>query len=151
MNVRPARSIDARCATRLAVRSAALGALVLVGACAGRSPSEARIDPASPIAGEVARVRAMKAPFPSFRQIPPRPKDIRAPQAYAAEVADAKAAAGRLEQATAPETWTLTGSQAFASAAQRAVGAEPAPANGDDTEAFARGLRERATPPPSPR
>lgn len=151
MNARLARWMDVRCATRVATRSAGLSALALLAACAGRPATYARIDPASPIAPEAARVRALKAPFPKFSQIPPKPKDVRPAQAYAASVADTRSAAIQLEQAAGPETWTLSGSEAFAAAAQRDAGAEPGPASAADTEAFARGLRERATPPPSPR
>lgn len=151
MNARLALSEDARRARRIGARSAGVGLVVLLAGCAGGPKTQARIDPASPIAPEAARVRALKGPYPTFAEIPPAPKDVRAPKAYAAAVADAKSALAKLESETGPETWTLNGSDSFAANAQREAGAEPAAPKGADTEAFARGLRERATPPPSPR
>jgi hypothetical protein len=123
----------------------------LLSACVDAPLTRARIDPSSPIAPEAAKVLAAKRPYPKFSQIPPAPKNVRPARAYAAAANDAKGAAAKLERETAPETWTLSNTETFAGAAQRQAGAEPAPARNEDTEGFAKSLRERATPPPPPR
>ena len=143
--------LNGRPARRAAGLLACAGVAGLLTACVGAPLTRARIDPASPIAPEAAKVLAAKRPYPTFSQIPPAPKDVRPARAYAAAAADTQAAADKLERETAPGTWTLTGTDRFAGAAQRQAGAEPDPASGEDTEDFARKLRERATPPPPPR
>ena len=124
---------------------------MLAGACAGGPTTRAKISPESPIAAEARKLEAARRSYPSFANIPAAPKDVRPLAAFAASVADARAAATRLEKETGPETWTLTGTERFAAAAERQIGADPGPAKPEDTEAFARALRERATPPPPPR
>ena len=56
--------------------------------------------------------------------------------------------------AAPPNTWTLQGGEttnAFASQGRTAAGPELAPTDPAVTEAFARELRKRATPPPPPK
>ena len=143
--------LNGRRARGVAGLLACAGLAGLLSGCVDAPLTRARIDPASPIAAEAAKVLATKRPYPKFSQIPPAPKDVRPARAYASAANDAKDAAAKLERETAPETWTLTGTEGFAGAAQRQAGAEPAPARNEDTEGFARSLRERATPPPPPR
>lgn len=128
-----------------------LGAVILAG-CASVNPfATAPVDPQSPAAKAVlAAARADRA-YPKFSDIPPAPTDIRPPRAWAAAVEDVESARRELYAETAPGTWSLGGTEAFATDARRAVAPPPvagAPAN---TEAFAREARERATPPPSSR
>jgi len=59
-------------------------------------------------------------------------------------------AGANLEQATAPNTWTLQGTEGFAEEARREVPELP-PVTPGATEEEVRKLRERATPPPVPR
>jgi hypothetical protein len=64
-------------------------------------------------------------------------------------VAETESARDKLIAETAPQTWTLTGTERFASRAKAAVNEEEVAPR--DTEDFARTARERATPPPPPR
>lgn len=142
-----------RTAPRL-VACAAVGAMLT--ACAGGSPfATGAVDPSSPVAAEVARLAKPTGPFPKFTDIPPVPTDERPVRAWGQAADQLEAAAARLERETADNTWTLTpgATEAFAAGAQRQAG--PALASDDSTtaasEAFARQIRERATPPPLPR
>lgn len=126
----------------------AVSACALLAGCVGSPFRDAKIDPASPVAADVARMTRGDQKFPTFASIPKAPDDIR-PLAQYGQSAEAVLAAGEaLTQATAPSTWTLQGTDAFAEEARRDAGPEyEAPAPGD-ADAFARELRERATPPP---
>lgn len=128
-----------------------VGLTLFVGGCLAGPTSRANIDPGSPIAADARKLEAAQRSYPSFAKIPPAPKDVRPLTAFAESVADARAAAARLEAETGPETWSLTGTERFAATAERQIGPDPGPASPEDTEAFARSLRERATPPPPPR
>jgi hypothetical protein len=57
-------------------------------------------------------------------------------------------AGAALERDTAPDTWTLNATDAFVEKARRDAGPQIEPPKPGDAEAFARELRERATPPP---
>lgn len=139
----------AKAAVRIAL---CLGAGASLGACVPGNPfATAPVDPNSPIAAEVARAAKSNKTYPTFVQIPPTPTDVRPPQAWAGAVAGVQSARTELERQTAPETWTLKRTEAFAADAQAAVGAEDGPAARDgDTDAFSRKSQERATPPPPP-
>lgn len=127
---------------------ALLAASVLLSGCVGNPFVDAKIDPASPVAADVARLTRQDGKFPTFAGIPKAPTDIR-PLAQYGRDADAVLAAGAaLERATAPGTWTLQGTDAFADKARRDAGPQIEPPKPGDAEAFARELRERATPPP---
>jgi len=62
-------------------------------------------------------------------------------------------AGARLEQETAANTWTLNDTSRFVARARSEAGPDfdAAASSAAATEAFARELRERATPPPPPR
>jgi hypothetical protein len=120
----------------------------MLSACIGNPFKDAKIDPASPVAPDVARLTRGDAKFPTFASIPNPPKDIR-PLAQYGRSAQAVLAEGEaLTQATAPGTWTLEGTDAFAEKARRDAGPQLEPPTPGDAEAFARELRERAKPPP---
>jgi hypothetical protein len=53
--------------------------------------------------------------------------------------------------ATADNTWTLTGTDTFASKARKDAGPVLPPAPPQDTAAFVKDQKARATAPPSPR
>jgi hypothetical protein len=125
------------------------GALVLSG-CAGNPLQDAQVDPRSPIAAEVARAARANTRYPTFADIPKRPADVRPLSAYGRAADELESARGDLERATAPETWTLGDTEAFAARARREAGPEVPPPTRADTEAFAAELRKRATPPPPP-
>ena len=122
--------------------------------CANYNPlATAPIDPTSPVAEDVARLGRVDAPFPTFADIPPTPTDERPVAAWGKEARQLQTAASALERQTAPNTWTLNGTERFQARALAEAGPanESAASSTAATEAFARQLRERATPPPSPR
>lgn len=130
---------------RLVPLAAAAG---LLSGCVGNPFANAQIDPASPVAADVARMTRADAKLPKFASIPAAPKDVRPAADYGREAASLDAAAADLIRETGPETWTLTGTDAFADTARKDVGPALPPVIPGDAEAFARELRERATPPP---
>lgn len=134
---------------RNAAKLLAVGAagLVLTG-CIGNPLVDAKVDPASPVAADVARLTRTNRDYPRFSEIPAPPTDLRPVGLYGREAEAVKAAGARLIAETAPETWTLGDTQAFADRARRDAGPELEPATDRDSDAFARELRERATPPP---
>jgi hypothetical protein len=125
----------------------AAGSLLLSG-CVGNPFKDAKVDPASPVAADVARVTRQPGKFPTFASIPKAPTDIRPLAQYGRDANAVLAQGEALIQATAPGTWTLQGTDEFAAKARRDAGPQIEPPKPGDAEAFARELRERATPPP---
>lgn len=126
----------------------------MLAGCMGSNPfARAQVDPASPVAAEVTRVAKTRGEFPKFTDIPPVPTDQRPARAFGVQADQLETAAAKLERETADSTWTLSNTQAFATRAQREAG--PAATSDESSraaaEAFAKQIRERATPPPSPR
>jgi hypothetical protein len=130
---------------------AGAGACALLSGCVGNPFEDAKVDPASPVAPEVARVTRTNLAYPTFASIPNPPKDVRAPRQYGRDAQAIEQARQDLEQKTAPETWSLTGTEAFADQARREAGQEAAPTPSGEAEAFAAAQRKRATPPPPPK
>jgi hypothetical protein len=130
---------------------AGAGACALLSGCVGNPFADAKVDPTSPVAAEVAKVANTNRPYPTFASIPPIPKDIRPPRQYGREAGAIEQARADLEAKTAPETWSLTGTEAFAADARRAAGQEAAPAANGESADFAARQRKRATPPPPPK
>lgn len=143
------------------LRGAALmGVLAGVSACASSLSSVSPFtpppaDPNSPIAAaaNAAAKDSKHASLPRFIDIPPIPTDVRTPVQFKKAVGAEKIAADKLKRDTAPGTWTLNETEAYASKA-RSEARVPAPAAPTDadraaTEAFAKAARERATAPPS--
>jgi hypothetical protein len=130
--------------------AAAAGACALLAGCAVNPFQNAQVDPNSPVAGEVARLANAGGPYPTFASIPPAPKDVRPPRSYGRQAQAIEQARDQLEQATAPGTWSLEGTDAFAAKARAAAGAEPPPGPSGAADAFADTQRKRATPPPPP-
>jgi hypothetical protein len=132
----------------LTLRLAAAGALCgLTAACVGDPVSDARVDPNSPVAADVARMSRANADFPSFNEMPVVSKDTRPIRAYGQAANELEQVRAELERQTAENTWTLRNTETFAERARRDVPDLPPPSPGD-AEAFARELRQRATPPP---
>jgi len=131
-------------ATALAV----VAGSVLLSGCVGNPFADSKIDPASPVAADVARMTRQDGKFPTFAGIPKAPTDIRPLAQYGRDARAVLAQGAALEQATAPGTWTLQGTDDFAEKARRDAGPQIEPPKPGDAEAFARELRERATPPP---
>lgn len=124
-------------------------AAALVAGCVGDPIASAKVDPASPVAPEVARLASADKDYPSFNEIPAAPTDLRPPRIYGERARELEVARNQLDAATAPNTWTLQGNTtAFATRARSDAGPDiAAPASGE-TEAFANSIRKRATPPP---
>lgn len=133
---------------------APLLALATLGLAAGGCApvfADAKVDAASPAAVQVEAAAAANRTWPQFAEIPAIPSDLRGPRAWSRAVADVEQAGAALERETAPDTWTLNGTEAFAARAQSAVAGQPDAPTASDAEAFARSIRERATPPPPAR
>lgn len=143
-------------AGRLALLAGAAMMLTACQAVAELEPgADAQIDPNSPAAEIVARAAAEPGEWPTFADIPEIPADVRNSEAWRAAVQDQEAEGLYTARNAADDTWSLSGSEAFA-AEQRAKVAEvnvhaPTAAEIAESEAYARALRARATPPPSPR
>ena len=129
----------------------ALGALL--GGCAGNPFAEAPIDPASPVAEDISRMVKASRQDPTFASIPPVPKEERKLADWGKAADQLEIAGAKLDRETAPNTWTLTGTEGFAARARSQAGPDLDTSTSTTTasEAFAKELRERATPPPSPR
>jgi hypothetical protein len=129
--------------------AAAVGCAMLAG-CVGNPFEDAKVDPRSPIAKEVAGAVRSDAPYPRFAEIPAKPTDLRPRKQYGQAAAQAETAGRELAEATAADRWTLEDTPGFASQAQQAAGPDAAPptATAAQTEAYAATLRKRATPPP---
>ncbi len=135
------------------------GAAMTLGACVAIDAVEpganAAIDPASPAAAAVAAAAANPGPWPTFAGIPEMPADVRTASQWGEAVADQEADRLLTQRNVAPDTWSLTDTEGFA-ADLRAKVAEidvhaPTDAEIAESEAYARALRARATPPPLPR
>uniref|UniRef100_B0T0R5 Lipoprotein n=1 Tax=Caulobacter sp. (strain K31) TaxID=366602 RepID=B0T0R5_CAUSK len=134
--------------------AALIGLLAGLAACASPfTPPPA--DPSSPLAAAVnaAAKDSKHARKPSFAEIPAIPTDVRTPVQFKKAVGAEKLAAEKLKRDTAPSTWTLSGTEAYASKARDVakVPASDIPTDADRaaTEAFAKAARDRATAPPS--
>ena len=126
----------------------ALSGGALLAGCVGNPFGNTAIDQTSPVAADVARLGRQPGKFPTFASIPNPPTDIRPAAQYGMSADRVTAAGDALIRATEPGTWTLQGTDAFAEKARRDAGPAIDPARPGDAEAFARELRERATPPP---
>lgn len=135
---------------RAGLLAAAMAGCGLLGGCVGDPFKEAKVDPASPVAPDVARMTSAsaRAPFPRFRDIPAPSKDSRPIALYGQSARQLELAGAELVRATAPGTWTLQNSEAFAAEARRNVGPELPPVAPGASDDELKRLRERATPPP---
>lgn len=127
----------------------------LLAGCSTYNPFvTAPVDPNSPVSAEVAARARTNTDYPSFSEIPAMPKDIRPLAAWGRAAREVAAAGEALERETAPNTWTLNAAdtERFAARARDEAGPEAdARSTSAASEAFAREIRERATPPPPPR
>jgi hypothetical protein len=130
---------------------ACAGSCILLTGCIGNPFAEAKIDPQSPIIAEAKSAAHTTRPFPRFTDIPPVPKDVRAKAAYGVAASGIVMTGDQLVAATDPGAWTLSNTETFVDTGRQAAGPEQAPADPAATEAFAKDLRKRATPPPPPK
>lgn len=136
----------------IAMRRASACALAgLLAGCAATPFATAPTPTESAAAAAVTEGARADRAYPAFCDIPAKPDDVRPPREWARAVAAVEKDRAELYAATAPSTWTLDGTDAFASRAQAAVQPPPIAGARDNTEAFAQDLRDRATPPPPPR
>jgi len=98
---------------------------------------------------------ASSAGFPTFGSIPQAPGDVRSVEGWNIAVNGTEAERAQLLAETAPSTFSLTDTQGFIAAERATLAYDPAdvPSAGQAAEsaAWARRMRERATPPPRPR
>ena len=130
-----------------------LGALAL-GGCASRSVfDDVAVDPNSPAKAQIEAVLAKPGAYPSFADIPQAPADLPAADTFRAEVESQTVAGQTVRADTAPETWQLDASEAFAERARADTGDIRAPTEAEiaESEAFAAAARARAKPPPRPK
>lgn len=144
----------ARAARLLFVACATAGLAGCILPAKMRGMNDLPVDPKSPVAQEVINASKHPGPYPKFADIPPTPTDVRPPQAWRAAVLDLKAKKAVLDAQVADLPPPATDTEAFA--AQKRGQAESdlragAPDAAQQTEAYARTLRERATPPPPPK
>jgi hypothetical protein len=138
--------------TRLAARLLiCAGAAALTSGCIGNPLKEAKVDPASPIAPEVAKLAHSNSDYPTFSEIPVKPADLRPARLYGQQAKEIQQVRDQIIAATAPGTWTLNNTDAFAASVRAQVGPELPPVDPSESEAFASDLRKRATPPPPPK
>jgi hypothetical protein len=141
---------------RLALLASAAGGLT---ACAGLPELEpganTALDPKSAAAPAVAAVLGDPGPWPTFARIPESPVDVRNAAAWKAAIEDQEAEGLYTSRSAAEDTWSLTATEAFEARARadaNPLGLQaPTDAEMAESEAYARALRKRATPPPSPR
>ena len=112
-----------------------------------------KIDTRSKVADQVAALTQASGPYPTFDGIPAMPTDLRPVKAWGEGAKQVETALADLERATAPGTWSLSGTERFAAHARSQIDMSPelAASSVAETEAFARALRKRATPPPPPK
>jgi hypothetical protein len=150
MNVRSSLFVSVRRCRPAVGLMASAGACAMLCACVGNPFKDAKVDPRSPIAAEVAKSVRADAAYPTFNSIPPVPKDVRPHRQYGQQAAQIEKDAGTLRAETADSTWTLSDSEAFAAKAREDAGPVPPPIEPGATEAFARDQKARATAPPPP-
>lgn len=113
------------------------------------------VDQKSPAAAAVSDILSAPGNYPTFADIPEVPTDLKSAEDYKADVAGQQATAAALLAATAPSTWTLSETDAFAAQAMAdaKVGEVSAPTDAEmaSSEAYARALRAKASPPPRPK
>ncbi|HEY7901235.1 MAG TPA: hypothetical protein VIC25_08630 [Caulobacteraceae bacterium] len=115
---------------------------------------------AAPAAGQPARCAQISAEFaaprpsdlvwPDFCSIPPAPTDVRPATAFKDAVVRTRLAGADLVRESGPDTFSLSGTNAFLDEARREA-APPAPLttpSGPDTAAFVAEAKARAKPPP---
>ena len=143
----------------IATLSTAAATLTLLGGCAdvgsALSLAPGKIDPRSAVAATVQAAARKDYPYPSFRDVPPRPTDVRSADAYKAGVV------GQIGERRAVKGWVAANpamagdSEGFAATGRAAIPADairPLGAAGtQETEAYAARVREQGAAPPPPK
>ena len=134
-----------------------LGVLIALGASATTgcaSPFQsAPVDPSSPVAQATRAAADHPGRRPTFAEIPQIPTDVRGPARIKAAIDAQQAAAAKLMLETAPDTFRLHDTEAFAAVARAEAKAPdldaPTDADRAATDAFAKAARGRASAPSS--
>jgi hypothetical protein len=112
-------------------------------------------DVTSPIAGDILKLDLKTAGYPSFVNVPQRPLDVRPTSAWTRNIYNTLRARRQMQALQELYPQTLYGGGAFEQE-NRALAAPPlspeeAAARAEQTAAFSKSGRERATPPsPAP-
>ncbi len=130
----------------------ALAAAALATSLAGPVRAAASCDSPALPPDLVAKARRPRT-YPTFCSIPPTPTDIRTDRQFKTAVVGVRVAGARLADQSGPETFSLTGTEAFAAAAKREAAPPPPMTTPSEapTEAFIKQLKARAEPPPRKR
>jgi len=117
--------------------------------------ANAAVDQNSAASAQVAAQAAQSTQFPTFASIPQAPGDVRSAEGWNIAVTAVDADRARLLAETAPGTFSLTDTEGFAAAVRSTIAYDPADVPPADqaarSAAWAKQMRERATPPPRPR
>lgn len=138
--------------------SAILGCFLLLAGCAAVNPiarvNPGPVDSTSSVAERVRQATRTDYKTPKFTDIPRTPKDVRSQAAWRQAVIDVLSERRPMNQWVAENPPILSGTEAFAESARASLPAGEIDAPPSDmteaTEAFARGLRADAAPPPPP-
>ena len=143
-----------RGARRFTPACTALAVAAALAGCAS-NPSRAAVDKTSPAAPAIAELPRTLGPYPRWSQFPRGPQPTPPPSEIASSVADLRGAQANLLSSASQLQWTLSGTTTFAEEARAQINPEyAAPAPADESaqaEAYAKSLREKATPPPAPK
>ena len=144
--------------TRLALAiamAAGVAGCLHEGKTAGRVAGGRAIDGPSAVARDVAYAARHPGPYPRFIDIPNIPTDIRPASAWRQAVVDLQGQKAALDREAADLPPPLTDTERYAADSRGRAAADPAdippPDAAQQTEAYAKTLRERATPPPTPK
>ncbi|MFN4286968.1 MAG: hypothetical protein ACK4E3_00535 [Brevundimonas sp.] len=130
----------------------ALGLSLCVSACASPLPFNQPVDPASPAAARIEALVAENRTYPRWADFPAAPTGLPAPYEIATEVVRLEATQDALAEAVSRIQWTLNDPEGFAESTRSRIDpSRTRPISGmsrAEYEAWARALRQRATPPP---
>jgi hypothetical protein len=117
--------------------------------------ANAAVDQDSAASSQIAAQAARNAPFPTFGSIPQAPGDVRSVEGWNIAVQGTEAERAQLLADTAPGTFSLANTEGFIAAMRGEIAYDPADVPPADqaakSAAWAKAMRERATPPPRPR
>lgn len=143
---------------RSSLLSGALCALALSGCTLPEQVaglSESPVDSSSPVAQDVIQASRHPGPYPKFADIPKVPTDLRPASGWREAVQDMQHRQAVLESEVAALPPVTSDAEAYAADTRTRMGppvGAPPPAEARQmTEAEARALRKRATPPPLPK
>ena len=147
----PRSSTDPTASARLALM---VGAAAVLCGCASPPDLTDKTPPNPALALAIAKVKAQPAVFPKFSDIPTASKDLPKGDSWTVKEKALEASASKLTDSTTGAN-ELKDPDAFGKAATAQSGLAtvevPGPDSNASIDAFARQMRERATPPPPPK